>query len=75
VRLPAFIVCALETVANRDRTTLDACLHRELMDLAGLWAEEMEATHPGYRRAYLFFRVGSRLLPMKPKTPKPRRDV
>lgn len=54
LRLPAFIVCTLETIANREGTTLDACLHQELMDFAGVWAEEMEATHPGFRRAYLF---------------------
>ena len=54
LRLPAFIVCTLETIANRDGTTLDACLHQELMDFAGVWSAEMEATHPGFRRAYLF---------------------
>jgi hypothetical protein len=54
VRLPAFIVCTLETVASRYGTTLDACLHQELMELAGVWAKEMEASHPGFRRAYLF---------------------
>jgi len=54
VRLPAFIVCTLETVASGNGTTVDACLHQELMELAGVWAEEMETTHPGFRRAYLF---------------------
>jgi hypothetical protein len=54
LRLPAFIVCTLETIASGNGTTLDACLHQELMELAGVWAEEMEATHPGFRRAYLF---------------------
>lgn len=54
VRLPTFIVCALETTASGSGTTLDACLHQELMDFAGVWAEEMEATHPGFRRAFLF---------------------
>jgi hypothetical protein len=54
VRLPAFIVCTLETIASRDGTTVDACLHQELMDFAGVWAEEMEATHAGFRRAFLF---------------------
>lgn len=54
VRLPSFAVIALEAIASRDGTTLDACLHQELMDFAGVWAEEMEAAHPGFRRAYLF---------------------
>jgi hypothetical protein len=54
VRLPAFVVCTLETVASRDGTTLDACLHQELMELAGVWAVEMEKIHPGFRAAYLF---------------------
>jgi hypothetical protein len=54
LRLPAFIVCTLETIARKNGTTPDACLHQELMDFAGVWAEEMEATHPGFRRAFLF---------------------
>lgn len=54
LRLPAFIVCTLETIASRNGTTPDACLHQELMDFAGLWAEKMEAVHPGFQRAYLF---------------------
>jgi hypothetical protein len=54
LRLPAFIVCTLETIASRNGTTPDACLHQELMDFAGVWSEKMEATHPGFRRAYLF---------------------
>lgn len=54
LRLPAFIVCALETIASRNGTTVDACLHQELMDFAGVWAEKMETTHPGFRRAFLF---------------------
>jgi hypothetical protein len=54
LKLPAFIVCTLETIASRNRTTPDACLHQELMDFAGVWADDMEATHPGFRRAYLF---------------------
>ena len=54
LRLPAFIVCTLETIAGRGGTTLDACLHQELMELAGVWAKDMEAVHPGFRRAYLF---------------------
>jgi predicted transcriptional regulator len=54
VRLPAFIVCALETIARDGRTTLDAALHGELIDFAGTMAEQMEGIAPGYREAYLF---------------------
>ena len=54
LRLPAFIVCTLERIASANGTTVDACLHQELMDFAGVWAEEMEATHPGFRKAYLY---------------------
>jgi hypothetical protein len=54
VRLPEFILLALETLAGREGETLDAYLHRELLDFAGTWAREMERVHPGFRRAYLF---------------------
>jgi hypothetical protein len=54
VSLPDFIIRALETLAAREGTTLDAFLHRELVDFAGTWSAEMERVHPGYRRAYLF---------------------
>jgi hypothetical protein len=51
VRLPAFIVCTLETIASRNGATPDTCLHQELMEL---WAEEIKTTHPGFHRAFLF---------------------
>jgi hypothetical protein len=54
VRLPEFIVRALETIASEERTTLDAALHGELIDLAGTMADQMEAVAPGYRAAYFF---------------------
>ena len=54
VRLPEFIVRALETVAAEDRTTLDATLHGELIDFAGSYLTRLETMIPGYRRAYLF---------------------
>ncbi|HUP61964.1 MAG TPA: hypothetical protein VNA69_16270 [Thermoanaerobaculia bacterium] len=54
VRLPEFLVRALETVATKNRTTLDAFLHYELMDFAGTWAEQMESIHSGFRQAYMF---------------------
>jgi hypothetical protein len=54
VQLPEFIVRALETIASEERTTLDAALHGELIDLAGTMADRMEAVAPGYRAAYFF---------------------
>jgi hypothetical protein len=54
LQLPEFIVCALETAAAGDATSLDAFLHWELMDFAGTCVEETEAAHPGFTRAYLF---------------------
>jgi hypothetical protein len=54
VRLPEYIVRALETAAAEDRTTLDAFLCGELIDFAGTHTDQMEARIPGYRRAYLF---------------------
>lgn len=54
VRLPEFILCALERAASNDRTTFDAFLHRELMDFAGTMLERMEATHPGFQRAFMY---------------------
>ena len=54
IRLPEYMLRALETIAADERTTLDAALHGELIDFAGARASEMEAIHPGFRRAYLF---------------------
>lgn len=54
VRLPEFIVRALETVAAESGVTLDDALHGELIDFAGTMAGRMEKTVTGYRRAYFF---------------------
>ena len=54
VRLPEYLVGALEMAAAEDRTTIDEFLHRELLDFAGTMVDQMEALHPGFRRAYLF---------------------
>ncbi len=54
VRLPEFIVRALETIAEEGQTTLDAALHGELTDFAGTVAGRMGKAIPGYRQAYLF---------------------
>lgn len=54
VRLPEFIVRALETVAAENGTTLEGALHGELIDFAGTMAERMDRIAPGYREAYFF---------------------
>jgi hypothetical protein len=54
VRLPEFIVRALEAVAAEDCTTLDAALHGELIDFAGTHLTHLQERIPGYRQAYLF---------------------
>jgi hypothetical protein len=54
VRLPEYIVRALEAIAADDQTTLDATLHGELIDFAGSHLTRLEGSIPGYRRAYLF---------------------
>jgi hypothetical protein len=54
VRLPEYIVRALESIAEKERTTLDAALHSELIELAGTHLTRLEGTIPGYREAYFF---------------------
>lgn len=54
VSLPEYMVRALETVAGEERTTLDAALHGELIDFAGMMAGRMDRIAPGYRDAYFF---------------------
>jgi hypothetical protein len=54
VRLPEYLVKALETAAAEDATTVDDWLHQELVDFAGTVADRMDAIHPGFRRAYLY---------------------
>jgi hypothetical protein len=54
VRLPEYLVRALETMAAEDATTIDDWLHQELVDFAGTVADRMERVVPGFRRAYFF---------------------
>lgn len=54
VRLPEYLVRALETMAAEDDTTVDDWLHHELIDFAGTVMEQMESVLPGFRRAYFF---------------------
>lgn len=54
VRLPEYVLRALETIAQDRGTTLDHCLYGELMDFASTAALTVAARIPGYRRAYLF---------------------
>ncbi|HXH93700.1 MAG TPA: hypothetical protein VNN25_19115 [Thermoanaerobaculia bacterium] len=54
VRLPAFLIRAMMTAAEQDAIPLDEWLRLELIDYAGTVVDEMEAIHPGFRRAYLF---------------------
>jgi hypothetical protein len=54
IRLPEYIVRAMEAMAAEDATTLDDWLHRELVDFASTVATNMERQIPGFRRAYLF---------------------
>jgi hypothetical protein len=54
VRLPEYIVRALEAVAADDRTTVDAALGFELVEFAGTHLTRLQGVIPGYRQAYLF---------------------
>lgn len=54
VRLPEFIIRAIEVSAAHDRTTVDDWLHHELVDFAGTVADRMEQAVPGFRRAYFY---------------------
>ena len=54
VRLPEYILRALETIADDDGVTLDESLHEELIDFAGAVSMRLGERIPGYRRAYLF---------------------
>jgi hypothetical protein len=54
VRLPEYIIRALEAIAGQQRTTIDAFLYGELIDFAGTRIAELEVVIPGYRAAYLF---------------------
>lgn len=54
VRLPAYIVRAIEDAAAADRISIDDWLHQELIDFASGVVHHMERVIPGFRRAYLF---------------------
>ncbi|MBV8518804.1 MAG: hypothetical protein JO197_15520 [Acidobacteria bacterium] len=54
VRLPEYLVRAIEHEAASDDTTVDDWLVHELVDFAGTVANRMERTVPGFRRAYFF---------------------
>jgi len=54
VRLPEYMLRALEAIAAEERTTLDHYLYGELIDFAGVIAGRIESHVPGFRRAYLF---------------------
>ena len=54
VRLPEYLVRAIELSAASDDRTIDDWLHHELVDFAGTVANDMERAIPGFRRAYLF---------------------
>lgn len=54
VRLPEYLVRAIELSAASDDTTVDDWLHHELVDFAGTVADHLERAIPGFRRAYFF---------------------
>lgn len=54
VRLPEYLVRAIELSAASDDKTVDDWLHHELIDFAGTVANDMEQAIPGFRRAYFF---------------------
>jgi len=54
VRLPEYLVRAMELSAAADETTIDDWLHHELTDFAGTVVEHMERIVPGFRQAYLY---------------------
>ena len=54
IRLPEFIVRALEMTARDDDTTLDDVLHPELIDFAGIAADHYGSRIRGYREAYFY---------------------
>jgi hypothetical protein len=54
IRLPEYLVRAIELSAVSDETTVDDWLHHELVDFAGTVADRMEGAVPGFRRAYFY---------------------
>jgi hypothetical protein len=53
VRLPEYLVRAVETMAAEDATTVDDWLQQDLVDFAGTVVDRMEQVVPGFRRAYV----------------------
>jgi hypothetical protein len=54
LKLPAYLLRAIEHSAAAERTTVDDWLYQELIDFAGTVAGQIERVVPGFRRAYLF---------------------
>jgi hypothetical protein len=54
IRLPEYLLRAIELSATNDDITVDDWLHHELVDFAGTVADRMEHLIPGFRGAYLF---------------------
>ena len=73
VRLPEYVVRALELIASDHGQTLDDCLYGELIDFAGAMCSHVARRIPGYRAAYFFPGGESKLAAMKPR--KAPRDV
>jgi hypothetical protein len=54
VRLPEYLIRAIEVSAANEDTTIDDWLQRELTDFAGTVADRMNHVVPGFRSAYLW---------------------
>lgn len=54
VRLPEYLVRAIELSAASEDRTVDDWLHHELIDFAGTVVDQMERIMPGFRRAYFY---------------------
>jgi hypothetical protein len=54
VRLPEYVLRALETCAADRGTTLDHYLYEELIDFAGSMSDRLGHRIPGYRLAYFY---------------------
>jgi hypothetical protein len=54
VRLPEYIIRALETDAADRHISLDHYLYGELVDFAGTACDRLAQRIPGYRRAYFY---------------------
>ena len=54
IRLPEYVLRALELIASDHGQTLDDCLYGELIDFAGAMCSHVAQRIPGYRAAYFF---------------------